>query len=69
MTFLEHVVTKEGIKVDPQKIKAVIEWPKPTNVTEVRSFMGLTRYYRRFVEDLLNIASPLTNQLKKTTKF
>jgi len=42
VTFLGHVVTKEGIKVDTQKINAVVEWPRPTNVTEVRSFLGLT---------------------------
>ena len=43
VTFLGHAVTKEGIKVDPQKINAVTEWPRPTNVTEVRSFSGFSR--------------------------
>ena len=42
MTLLGHVVTKKGIKVNPQKINAVTEWPGPSNVTEVRSFLGLT---------------------------
>ena len=63
-----HVVSKEGIKVDPQKIKAIIEWPRPTNGTEVRSLLGLAGYYRRFVKDFPKIAAPLTNLLKKVVK-
>ena len=69
VTFLRHVVSKEGIKVDPLKIKAVAEWPRPTNVTEVRIFLGLAGYYRRFLKDFSKIASPLINLLKKTSKF
>ena len=69
VVFLGHVVTKEGIKVDPQKVKAITEWPRPTNVTEIRSFLGLAGYYRRFVKDFSKIASPLTNLLKKVNKF
>jgi len=67
--FLGHVITKEGSKVDPQKVKAITEWPRPTNVTEIRSFLGLAGYYRRFVKDFSKIASPLTNLLKKANKF
>jgi len=48
--FLGHIITKEGISVDPAKIEAIKDWPRPTNVTEVRSFLGLARYYLRFVE-------------------
>lgn len=69
MVFLGHVVSKEGIKDDPQKVKAITEWPRPTNVAEIRSFLGLTSYYRRFVKDFLRIASPLTNLWKKAAKF
>ena len=45
VVFLGHVGTKEGIKVDPQDVKAIKEWPRPTNVTEIRNFLGLAGYY------------------------
>jgi len=67
--FLGHVVTKEGISVDPAKIAAVVDWPRPTNVTEVRSFLGMEGYYRRFVKDFAKIASPLTQLLRKDRQF
>ena len=57
VAFLGHVVSKDGIQVDPQKIEAVIDWPRPTTVTEVRSFLGLVSYYRRFVKDFSKIAA------------
>jgi len=69
VTFLGHVISKEGIKVDSQKVKAVTEWPRPTSITEVQSFLRMARYYRQFVQDFLRISLPLTNLLRKTTKF
>jgi hypothetical protein len=48
--YLGHIISKEGIIVDPSKIKSIEEWPTPRNVTKVRSFMGLSGYYRRFIE-------------------
>ena len=69
VTFLGHMISKEGIKVDPQEVKTVIEWTRPTNTTEVRSFLGLTGYYRCFVQDFSKIALPLTNFLRKMIRF
>ena len=63
--FLGYVITKEEISVDPAKIAAVVDWPRPSNVIEVRSFLGMAGYYRRFVKDFAKIASPLTQLLRK----
>ena len=59
VAFLGHVVSKDGIQVDPKKIEAVAKWQRPTTVTEIRSFLGLAGYYRRFVKDFFKIAAPL----------
>lgn len=69
VAFLGHVVSGEGISVDPKKIEAITEWPRPTNVTEVRSFLGLAGYYRKFVEGFSTIAAPLSRLTQKKTKF
>jgi len=69
VVFLGHVVTKEEIKVDPQKVEVIPEGPRPTNITEIRSFLSLAGYYRRFIKDFPKIASPMTNLLKKANKF
>ena len=59
-----HVVTKEGVSPDPEKIKAVTEWPKPTTVTEVRSFLGFVSHYRRFIPNFSKVAKPLNKLLQ-----
>ncbi|GKV38840.1 hypothetical protein SLEP1_g46705 [Rubroshorea leprosula] len=67
--FLGHIVSKDGISVDPSKMEAVVKWERPTSVTEVRSFLGLAGYYRRFVEGYSNISGPLTQLTRKNQKF
>ncbi|XP_070002912.1 uncharacterized protein [Nicotiana sylvestris] len=67
--FLGHVISREGIMVDPQKIAAVKNWPRPTTPIEIRSFFGLAGYYRRFVEGFSSLASPLTKLTQKAVKF
>ncbi|XP_028060682.1 uncharacterized protein LOC114264273 [Camellia sinensis] len=60
VVFLGHVINKEGVSVDLQKIEAIVNWPTPTSVIEVRSFLGLAGYYGRFVKDFSKIAVSLT---------
>ncbi|GJZ86641.1 putative reverse transcriptase domain-containing protein [Tanacetum coccineum] len=67
--FLGPVVNSEGIKADPAKIKAVMNWQTPKDVGEIRSFLGLAGYYRRFIQDFSKIASSLTKLTKKNTPF
>ena len=69
VAFLGHVVSREGVQVDPSKVEAVQKWPRPTTVTEIRSFLGLAGYYRRFVKDFSRMAVPLTKLTQKNVKF
>jgi hypothetical protein len=69
VAFIGHIVSKEGIVVDPSKVTAVTEWEPPKNVGEIRSFLGLAGYYRRFIENFSKIAKPMTVLLKKEKKF
>ena len=69
MSFLGHIASAKGIRVDPTKIKAVASWKPPRNVTNVRSFLGLAGYYRRFVNEFFVVASSLTKLLQKRVKF
>ena len=67
--FLGHVVNKKGIHVDPSKIEAIKNWAAPKAPTEVRQFLGLAGYYRRFIEGFSKIAQPLTTLTHKGKKY
>jgi hypothetical protein len=67
--YLGHIISEEGIVVDPEKIQAIQEWPVPRNITEVRSFMGLAGYYRRFIAGFSRIAHAITSLQRKEKKF
>ncbi|MCP4599592.1 MAG: hypothetical protein GY847_03470, partial [Proteobacteria bacterium] len=67
--FLGHIVSADGLKPDPEKIQSVVDWPTPTNLTMVMQFMGLTSYYRRFIESFSKIATPLNELKKKDVPF
>ena len=69
VVFLGHVISEAGIFVDPSKVEAVVDWARPTNVSEVRSFLGLADYYSRFVEGFPRSAIPMTQLTRKKAKF
>ena len=69
VAFLGHIVSAEGVSVDPQKVEAILNWKPPTSVTEIRSFLGLAGYYRKFVEGFSKIAAPLTRLTRKEEPF
>ena len=67
--YLGHIVSKEGIKTDPSKIQSVMNWPRPRKVKDVRSFVGLCSYYRKFVKNFAQIAKPLHRLTEKGREF
>ncbi|KAK4389735.1 Retrovirus-related Pol polyprotein from transposon.6 [Sesamum angolense] len=69
IAFIGHVVSKGGVQPDSAKVKAILEWEPPKNVSEVQNFLELVGYYRRFVKDFSVVANPLTNLLKKNAPF
>ena len=69
VSFLGHVVSEKGVSVQQHKVKAVAEWPQPCNKKDVRSFLGLCNYYRKFIAGFIQIAAPLTDLTRKDLPF
>jgi hypothetical protein len=69
VAFLDHVINQHGIVVDPKNVAAVVEWKRPSSVSEIRSFLGLAGYYRCFVPNFSSITKPLARLLEKGVPF
>jgi hypothetical protein len=67
--FLGHIISEGGISVDPSKVKDVLSWKTPQNVSNIRSFLGLAGYYRRFIEGFSKISKPMMELLAKGNTF
>lgn len=67
--YLGHIISKQGIRVNPENTEKVKTFPIPQSTKQVKSFLGMANYYRKFVKDYVRIASPLTSLLKKNVKF
>src|SRR6184192_2595410 len=65
MSFLGFIVDRQGLRTDPAKVEVVVTFPRPTNKTKVRAFLGLATYYRRFMKNFAKVALLLNNMLKK----
>jgi hypothetical protein len=69
VTFLGHIVSAEGVRPDPRKTSVVRDWPKPTNISELRSFLGLANYFRKFVQGYSALVAPLTAMLSSKARW
>jgi hypothetical protein len=67
--FFGHTISKDGISMDPSKVQEVMDWKPPKSVHQIRSFLGLAGFYRRFIPEFSRIAKPMTKLLKKGVKF
>ncbi|WVZ89166.1 hypothetical protein U9M48_035603 [Paspalum notatum var. saurae] len=69
VSFLGHILSEKGVAVDPSNVEDVLNWKQPETVTEIRSFLGLAGYYRRFIKDFSKMAKPMTSLTKKNAKY
>ena len=69
VAYLGHIIGREGVKPNPAKINAIRKFPRPTTVRAIRQFLGLSRYYRKFIQDYADLAKPLSDLLKKDVKW
>jgi hypothetical protein len=69
VSFLGHMISGEGVVVDPEKVKAVVEWTRPIRMLEIRSLLGLAGYYRCFIEGFSKLSGPLTALTRKNDRF
>ena len=69
VSFLKYMIFGEGVAVDLEKVKAVVEWTRPTSVFEIWNFLGLASYYRHFIEGFLKLLGPITTLTKKNARF
>jgi hypothetical protein len=67
--YLGHILSEEGVAVDPDRIRSIMEWPTPKDISDIRSFMVLAGYYRRFIKGFSKIGYPITALQKKGAKF
>ena len=67
--FLGHVVSASRVSINPEKVEEVMSWERPKSVFKIRSFLGLARYYKRFIEDFSRLATPMTRLTWKEVKF
>jgi len=67
--FLGVVIEPNGIKIEKEKVNGVLSWPEPKNVKDVRKFLGLTNYYRRFIKDFAQVARPINMLMRKDVKW
>ena len=68
LVYLGFVVSFEGLKMDPETVKAILEWPTPRSATEVRSFYGLVSFYKKFIRNFSGICAPLTEMIRGDRK-
>ena len=69
MKLLGHVVSASGVSVDPEKVEAIMNWERPKLVFNLRSFLGLAGYFRKFIEDFSRLAAPMMRLTRKEVKF